>query len=73
MDEAAPQAAEGMSAEDTKALEVLRLFWEPEYSVGYDDEHGWWATRSGVIGHIITAPGPEELGKMLGDDYGTVQ
>ena len=73
MDEAAPQAPTVMSDEDAKALEVLRLFWEPEYSVGYDDEQGWWASRNGVIGHIITAPGPEELGKMLGGDFGTVR
>jgi hypothetical protein len=71
MSEVAPQAAEGMTEDDAKALEVLRLFWEPEYSVGYDDEHGWWAARSGVIGHIITAAAPEELNEMMSEESGT--
>jgi hypothetical protein len=73
MNEAAPQPATDMTEEDAKALEVLRLLWEPGYSIGYDDEHGWWATRNGVIGHIITAPGPEELSRMLGDECAPVR
>jgi hypothetical protein len=73
MDKAAPQAATGASDKDASALEVLRVLWGPEYSVGYDDEHGWWATRAGVIGHIITAADPEELGRKLGDDCGAAR
>lgn len=72
MDQAAPQAAGGMSTEDTaKALDVLRLLCEDEYLVGFDDDHGWWASRRGAIGHIMTANSPDELGQMLGDDFGS--
>jgi len=63
----------GMSAADAKALEVLRMLWAPEYDVGYDEEHGWWGTRAGVIGHLVKAPGPEELARKLADDCGTVR
>lgn len=70
-DEAATQAAGGTGTEETaKALDVLRLLWEDEYLVGHDDEHGWWASRRGVVGHIITANSPDELGQMIGDDFG---
>jgi hypothetical protein len=73
MEEAAPQAAEGMSAEDARLLEVLQMLWDGVYSIGYDAERGWWATRDGVAGHIITARAPDELGKALADDYGDGQ
>ena len=69
---AAPQAAGGMSAEDiAKVLDVLWLLWEDDYLIGFDDERGWWASRRGVVGHIMTADSPEELGQMIGDDFGT--
>ena len=56
MDEAAPQAAGGTGTEDiSKALDVLLLLWDDEYLIGHDDEHGWWASRRGVVGHILTA------------------
>jgi hypothetical protein len=72
MDEAAPQAAAGADNDEVaKALEVLRLRWELDYLTGYDKEHGWWASRRGVIGHILTANSPEELGQMIDDDFGT--
>ena len=59
MDEAAPQAAAGAGTEDAaKALEVLRLLWEPDYLTGYENDHGWWASRRGVIGQILTADSP---------------
>jgi len=71
MDRAAPQAAGGTGTEDiAKVLDVLRLLWDDEYLIGHNDEHGWWASRRGVIGHIMTANSPEELGEMLGDDFG---
>ena len=70
MSEAAPQAAEGMSAEDAKLLGVLQMLWEDVYSVGYDQEHGWWASRDGVIGRILTAGSAEELGRALAEDRG---
>jgi hypothetical protein len=69
MDEAAPQAAAGADTEEVaKALEVLRLRGELDYLTGYDKEHGWWASRRGVIGHILTADSPEDLGQMIGLD-----
>jgi hypothetical protein len=69
MGEATAQAAEGMSAEDAEALEALRMVWGDEYSIGYEDAHGWWASRNGVTGHIITAASALELGVKLGEDY----
>jgi len=72
MNEAAPQAAPGADTDEAaKALEVLRLLWEHHYLTGYDDEHGWWASRRGVVGHILTADSPEELRQMISDDFGT--
>lgn len=53
-----------------KVLEVLRLLWDDEYQIGHDDDLGWSASRRGVIGHLITANSPEELGQMIGDDFG---
>lgn len=53
-----------------KLLEVLWADWEHLYLIGYTDEHGWWASRRGVIGHLVTADGPDELGKVIRDDYG---
>jgi hypothetical protein len=39
MDEAAPQAAGGMSAEDTEqALGYLRLLWGDEFLIGHDEQ-----------------------------------
>jgi hypothetical protein len=71
MDEAAPQAAGGTGTEDiAKVLDVLLLLWEDEYLIGHNDDLGWWASRRGAVGHIITANSPEELGQMIGDDFG---
>lgn len=73
MSEAAPQAAEGLSAEDARLLEVLRLLWDGIYTIGYDAEKGWWAIRDGVAGHLITATDAEELGKALAEEFGDGQ
>ena len=70
MGEAAPQAADRLSVEDARLLEVLRMLWDGVYTIGYDAEKGWWASRDGVAGHLITATDAEELGKALADDYG---
>jgi hypothetical protein len=69
MGQAAPQAAPSKTS-DEQALDVLRLLWAEAYLIGHDDEHGWWAARRGVTGHILTANTPEELGQALGDDFG---
>ena len=48
MDEAAPQAAGGMTAaEIAQALDVLWALREDEYLIGCDDR-GWWASRRSV-------------------------
>jgi hypothetical protein len=70
MGEVTAQAAAGMSAEDAGALGVLRALWQDEYWIGYDEEYGWWAARRAKIGHFITAVSAEELGKLIGDDFG---
>jgi hypothetical protein len=68
--EAAPQAAGGTGTEDVaKMLGVLRLLWNDGYLIGHDVDFGWWASRRGVIGHIMTANSPEDLGQMIGDDF----
>jgi hypothetical protein len=70
-DEAAPQAASGTGTEDTaKVLDVLQLLWDDEYPIGLDDERSWRTSRLDVIGHVMTPNSPEELGQMLGHDYG---
>jgi hypothetical protein len=71
MSEAAPQAAEGKSSEDTeKALGLLQLLWGDEYTFGCDPEHGWWVIKDGKTGFILTASSAEELGKKLEDESG---
>ena len=70
-DAASPQAAGGMRAEDiAKALDLLWTLWDDAYSIGHDDSHGWWAARNGVPGRILTANSPEEMGRLLSDDFG---
>ena len=69
-DAAPPQAAEGLSAEDANLLEVLQMLWDGVYSIGYDAEKDWWASRDGVIGHILIAADAEGLGRALADDFG---
>ena len=70
MDQAAAQAAEGTSATAAAQLEVLRQKWGAFCSVGNDAERGWWASRHGQVGHIITADGPGELDRLVADDFG---
>jgi hypothetical protein len=70
MEEASPQAAQGKDSfadlvAVSRALEVLRANWGGQYGVGYDAGHGYWATRHGVIGHIITADDPDELDRLI--------
>jgi hypothetical protein len=69
MEQAAPQAAGGMTAaEIAQALDVLRALWDDEYLIGCD-ERGWWAERRGAAGHVMIAGGPVELGQRIGVDY----
>lgn len=72
MNEAAPQAAEGMSAADIEhALAMLDVVWGDEYTFGDDPDKGFWATRPGQIGPLFMAADPGELGEMLTDAVGT--
>jgi GH24 family phage-related lysozyme (muramidase) len=71
MDQAVPQAAEGMSATGTsRALDALRLKWDGICTTGYDTETGWWTTRNGQIGSLLTAGEPDELDAAITDEYG---
>jgi hypothetical protein len=73
MEEAAARAAEGLSAEDARLLEVRQMLWEDVYSIGCDPERGWWASRDGVAGHILDAADAEGLGRAIIEDFGDGQ
>lgn len=74
MNEAAPQAASGMTEETQQALDALDLVWGMDYVLGYDTDKRWyWASRRGVTGHLITASDPAELGLKLDSDFGSGQ
>jgi hypothetical protein len=75
MEEATPQAAREKDAfadlaAVSRALEVLRAKWSAHYATGHDGERGYWATRNGVIGHIITADDPDQLDRLIAEDHG---
>jgi hypothetical protein len=62
----APQAALTVTTE--AQLQALREKWGAFYAAGFDEERGWWAARRGRPGHLLTAPGPGELGKAITRD-----
>jgi hypothetical protein len=64
-DEEAPQAASGQADE----LAALQWNWGEAYLIGYDDEHGWWASRRDQIGGLITTGSPDELTAEIWADY----
>jgi hypothetical protein len=70
MDEAAPRAVEGMSAEEIQqALDTLQLLWGDEYMFGYDAENDaerpWWVIKNGNLGTLVKAPTYQELNLLL--------
>jgi len=69
--EDAPQASDRPSSTiaDKHALEALRWDWGDAYDIGHDDEHGWHARRRDGLGDLLTAPGADELYKVIADDY----
>ena len=73
MSEAAPQAASAPTAEIRQALDYLRLLWGDEFTFGWDPERGFWATRNGSIGSILTAETAKDLARKLEDAEGTGQ
>lgn len=74
MDEAAmPQAASGSTADliaVSQALEALRLGWGDVYMFSYEDERGYWAAKRQPGSAWLSAGTPEELGRLLADDFG---
>jgi len=50
------------------ALEVLRFNWGEAYEIGLDDG-GWWCRRRDGLGGTERAPGPDELHKLIVEDY----
>jgi hypothetical protein len=71
MDEAAPQAAGGMTADEiSKALGALQLLYGHPYKFGYDAEPGWWVIKDGNVGWILTAASPTELARKVEDAEG---
>jgi hypothetical protein len=67
MGEAAPQAASGQAGE--QELAALQWNWGEAYLIGYDDVHGWWASRRDQIGGLLTEAGPDELRAAIIADY----
>lgn len=72
MDAAAAQNAASKPATeaDQDALKALEFDWGDAYTIGCDDERGWWAGRRDQVGHLLTAPGPAELRVAIRADYG---
>jgi hypothetical protein len=75
MDEAAPQAARGMTdgehdlGEVSEALRALRLAWGDTYMFGHD-ERGYWAARHHRPGtEILRAETAEQLGSLCAADF----
>jgi hypothetical protein len=73
--EAAPTAATGKTSSGhglafiSHALGALRLAWGDVYTTGHDDK-GYWAARPDRMGSLMRADSPEELGRLLADDFG---
>jgi hypothetical protein len=52
------------------ALEALRYDWGDAYEFGVEDESGvWWARRLDGKGGLIEAANPDDLRKLIHDDY----
>jgi hypothetical protein len=49
-------------------LEGLRWNWGSAYEVNYDDR-GWRAVRRDGLGGVLTGATPDELYKLITDDY----
>lgn len=58
---------------EDEMLEALRFDWGGFYVTGFDHTLGWFASRRGVVGHIITAQGPDELRAAMAEDFGPVR
>ncbi len=56
-----------MPEQPDSALEALVWNWGSAYQIGHGDE--WEATRRDGRGGPITASTPEELNRLIADDY----
>jgi hypothetical protein len=72
MVKAAPQAARSKTP-DEQALETLEATWGDFCLLGHDDEHGWWASRNGRTGSLLTSSDLGEMDAEITDDYGPGQ
>jgi hypothetical protein len=60
------------AAEQTRIdsdLEALRFHWGDAYVIGFDDEKDWHAKRRDGMGGVLTGANPDELYKLIGEDY----
>jgi hypothetical protein len=60
---------EGAAQAGGQELAALVWNWGEAYLIGYDDAHGWWASRRDQIGGLITEHGPDELRAAIIADY----
>lgn len=66
----APQDAAGqLNAVDAQLLDALQGMWRGTYTIAHDAERGWWASRDGVVGHLLTAATIGELAHAILADY----
>ncbi len=50
-------------------LEGLRWNWGDAYQIEFSNEHGWQARRRDGQGRWLTGADPDELYKVITDDY----
>jgi hypothetical protein len=67
MGEGAAPAASGQA--DEQELAALQWNWGEAYLIGYDEDHGWWASRRDQIGGLLAESGPDELAAAIRADY----
>jgi hypothetical protein len=49
------------------SLDVLRMSWSDVFEIGWDGQ--WWYRRRDGRGETVTAPTPEELIRLMAQDY----
>lgn len=52
-----------------RMLEALRYAWGEAYRIWHADDGRWMAERLDGLGGEVEAPGPEELGQAIFEDY----
>ena len=51
-------------------LEALSFHWGDAYEIEFSDEHGWRAKRRDGQGGWLTGADPDEMYKLISEDYG---